>query len=144
MQVYQEAGNIRNITIFSGIAIAIALVSIYGTRLVGLFPSASTRKKLPVELLIFFIPVNFIFIFLGLFTMQESGGLNTFNFFIVPIVSLNIFAALSIASLPKKSLTGAILLLIVFTLPRSIQKFSEIIQSYQGQKTSIFCFKRRS
>lgn len=138
MQVYEEAQNYRNIIIFNLIAIAIALLSIFGTRLLGILPTIKTESKLPKELLAFLIPANIIFLLLGLFTMQESGGLNTFNFFIVPIVSFNLFTALNLANLPKKFIVPAVIVFILLTLPRSVFKLAEIIQNYQNQNTTVY------
>jgi len=141
MQVYEAAGNWRNVLIFNALAVIIALISLFGTRILGLLPTSKTAKSLPQELLLFFIPTNLLFLLLGLLTMQHSGGLNTFNFFIVPVVAFNlltVFNLTNITNVPKKIIAGVLVIFVLLTLPRSLMKLAEIVESYQSQKTSVF------
>lgn len=137
MQVYQEAGNTRNILILNTLAIGIALVCVFGTRLIGALPTWQTACKVPWQILIFFLPVNALFLFLGLFTLQRSGGLNVYNFFIVPVVSFNVLAALNVDSFRPRTFWLLMLLFVPLTLPRTILKFQEIVVSYQQSNTTV-------
>lgn len=138
MQVYQEAGNFRNILIFNALAVIIALIALFGTRLLGLLPTRKTAQSWPKELLLFFIPTNLLFLLLGLLTMQHSGGLNTFNFFIVPVVAFNLLAAFNLTHLPRKIVAAGLVIFVLLTLPRSLMKLAEIVDSYQSKNTSVF------
>lgn len=130
MQVYTAAGNTRNIVILNLLAVLLTGIAIYGTRMIGMVPLFRPRSEEWLKLLIFFVPTNLVFILLGLFTLQTSGGLNIFNFLIVPILSFNLIAAFNLERLPNKLFIVAFVLLCVFTIPRSALQLSEYGNRY--------------
>lgn len=135
MQVYEAYGNTRNIIIFNLWAAFLTFVAVYGTRMIGMIPPITTKNENLKQLLWFFIPANILFVLLGLFTLQTSGGLNIFNFLIVPIFSFNIFTALYFDNLKTKLFIPVFILFALLTIPRSFLQLSLFYQRYQTQNT---------
>jgi hypothetical protein len=120
-QVYEAAGNTKAIVAMDLFAIAVCLISVYGSRLFGFLPNVRLYRQLPVGLLLFLIPGTFLFTFLGLYTLQRSGLFNVFNFFAVACVPLALFTGLWVSQLfESKNLWFKLLavILIVTSLPR--------------------------
>lgn len=137
MQVYEAAGNLRNIFLFNLWAVFLTFVAIYGTRMFGLLPLFRVKDENWARTLLLFLPANLIFILLGLFTLQTSGGLNIFNFLIVPILSLNILAAFSLAQLPSKIFVPVFAVFALLTLPRSFLQLEDFVDRYSRAKTDL-------
>lgn len=124
-QVYEQAKNIRNLFILDIIAIIVAVISIHGTRLIGFFLGKNIYKKLGWKNILFFIPGLLIFHLLGLYTLQEAGGFNVFNFFVVGTVILSIFSALVIErfSFTNSFILAILAFVLVFvTIPRVVHE----------------------
>ncbi|GIW61540.1 MAG: hypothetical protein KatS3mg089_0392 [Patescibacteria group bacterium] len=124
-QVYEQAKNIRNLLVLDIIAILVAMISIHGTRLIGLFLGRNIYKKLGWRNILFFIPGLLIFHVLGLYTLQEAGEFNVFNFFVVGTVILSIFSAMVVERLfYTKNLILAItaFVVVILTIPRVIHE----------------------
>lgn len=120
-QVYETANNKRNLFILDFIAVIIAFVSIYGTRLLGFFITPGLLRFFGTEKVLFLMPGLLIFHVLGLFTIQKSGGVNVFNFFSVSAVILSIFTAYLIAKIRLRGFGILIALLFIgLTLPRTV------------------------
>lgn len=139
MQVYEAHKNYRNIFIWDTIAIIIALVSIHGTRLLGFFPNLKLLKFLGWEKVLFFIPGLFLFHFLGFYTLQEAGGLNVFNFFVVGTVVLSLFSSFTLGQLSESKKLFAKVFLIIFvilTIPRVVHEISYNIDNYKTHNDS--------
>jgi len=134
MQVYRAYNNLRNIFIFNLYAIFLTFVAVYGTRMIGMIPMFKVKNEHLKRLLWFFIPSNIIFILLGLFTLQTSGGLNIFNFLIVPIFSFNVIAALNLGKLNTKVFVPLIIIFAVLTVPRSFNQINHFYDRYSNQK----------
>ena len=135
MQVYKAAGNTRNIIIFNLWAVFLTFVAVYGTRMLGMIPTLKTKNEHLKKLLLFFIPANMLFILLGLFTLQTSGGLNIFNFLIVPIFSFNLFTALHFEKIKNKIfLVPVIIVFIILSVPRSITQLDLFYRRYSTQR----------
>ena len=133
MQVYEQAGNTRNIFIFNTLALIIALISIHGTRLLGFIPDKKLYKHLRMEGILFFVPGILLFTFLGFFTLQESGLFNVFNFFVVSLVILSLFAAFTLSEISQKRVRWAkifIFLFVLITVPRVIFEVGNFVNSY--------------
>lgn len=120
-QVYDVAHNYRNLFILDLIAVLIAFISIYGTRLLGFFITPRLVRFFGGGIMIFFLPGLLVFHILGLFTIQSSGGVNVFNFFSVSSFVLSLFAAYVLSRISFKSF-GLIFLaiFIILTIPRSL------------------------
>ncbi len=123
--VYEQAHNIKGIIFLDSIAILIALLSIHGTRLLGIFSSISIKRKSGFAMFLFIVPGILIFHILGLFTLQSSGGLNVFNFFVVSTVLLSIMLGVMVDTFPIKSKIVKVLFFILvvgLTVPRAISE----------------------
>lgn len=133
MQVYEAAGNIRNIVIYSGFAIILAFIGIYGTRMLGLFPIHLPNKRAK-EFIGMFYPAMLVFIGIGLTMLQISGGLNIYNFLITPIIVMVIITSLNIDAIPRKIAILLIPIIILITLPRSIMQLRSYARDYLENK----------
>ncbi len=123
MQVYEQAGNIRNIIIFNAYAVIVTLVCIHGTRFIGFLPQKKLYKLLGFEHMLFFIPGIITFHILGLFTLQAAGSFNVFNFFVVSTTVMAFFSAYVLYELTLRNTLWAnvvILVIVLLTLPRPI------------------------
>lgn len=130
MQVYEAYGNTRNLIIFNAIAVVMTFVAVYGTRMLGFLPWSFSFSTSQRKIWFFFVPANLIFLLLGLFTLQTSGGLNVFNFLIVPILSFNIFSAFTLSRLPVKILLPILLGFMALSLPRSVFQLKHFYLRY--------------
>jgi hypothetical protein len=117
-QVYDAHNNIRGKLFLDTIAVIITLICVHGTRLIGLVPSKSLYKKLGIEKILFFVPGAIIFHILGMFTLQQSGGFNVFNFFVVATVILSLFSAVVLEHIGfhKKNVFVWLLTIIIITI----------------------------
>ncbi|MDQ5951193.1 MAG: hypothetical protein QG639_470 [Patescibacteria group bacterium] len=135
MQVYEQAGNSRNIIAYNSLAVSITLLAIYGARLLGFTPFGKGVKSFPTEFLWLLIPANSIFMLIGFLFLQTTGGFNIYNFLITPILSFIIFASLSISEMKNHLLKFALLfIVVVLNTPRSYFQFTEYAQRYSLQK----------
>lgn len=140
MQVYEAAGNIRNIVILDVIAIIVGLICIQGTRLIGLIPTKKLAKVLGWEHVVFFVPGIILFHVLGLFTLQRSGSFNVFNFFVVAGVVMSFFSAYICydLTLKKKWFTrGLVLMIVLLTIPRAVYEVNTIITSLSNHSQMV-------
>jgi hypothetical protein len=122
MQVYVQAGNIRNIIIYDAFAIIVTLICIHGTRLLGFFPTKKLARILGWEHILFFIPGIILFHIFGLFTLQAAGSFNVFNFFVVSGVIMALFSAFLCYELMLKNAVWAkvlVLIIVLLTVPRA-------------------------
>lgn len=130
---FETTHNPVGIVLVNSIAIIIMFVCVYGTRILGFFLNKHVLRVIGWEKIIFFIPGLFLFNILGLFTLQISGGLNVFNFFVVSAVILSIFSSLNIAMLlqSKKKYALALLCAItILTVPRVIYETYHALSLY--------------
>jgi hypothetical protein len=137
-QVYEDAHNVRNLIVFDSLAVLIALISIYGTRLLGFVTTKKLFKFLGIEKTLLLIPALILFHVLGLFTIQSSGGVNVYNFFSVSAVILSLFAAFILSTFTKKLVGMTIIIIfIVLTVPRSMYEISSNISKYGSSDFSL-------
>jgi len=138
-QVYEQARNIRNLIVLDIIAITVAMISIHGTRLIGFLLGKNIYKKLGWRNILFFIPGLLIFHLLGLYTLQEAGGFNVFNFFVVGTVILSIFSAIVVE---KLSFTNNFIIaitafvLVFLTIPRVVHETISYLPTLITPKTA--------
>jgi hypothetical protein len=138
MQVYEAYGNTRNIILFNLLAVLLTFVAVYGTRMLGFFPLFKVKNENLKRLLLFFIPANILFVLLGLFTLQTSGGLNIFNFLIVPIFSFNLIAALNLSKLKNKFFIPVFIVFAILTVPRSFLQLKMYYLRYYNVQPDSF------
>ncbi len=139
MQFYDANRNYIGIFILDFIAIAITLISIHGTRLLGFLPNLKLLKFLGWQKALFFIPGLLLFHFLGLYTLQASGGFNVFNFFVVGTVVLSLFSAFTLGQLSESKKIFVKIFLIVFiilTVPRVIHEITYNLNNYKTHADS--------
>jgi hypothetical protein len=132
MVIYQAENNSFGIFVLDLIAIVVGLICIYGTRLFGFLPFKKP-VQFPWQVQVFFFPTMIIFTLLGLFTLQQAGLFNVFNFFVVAIVGLLIFSAFGLAEIQKKKSVLGTLFLIAFvliSLPRSLNDAGHMVMKY--------------
>lgn len=138
-QMYDANRNYMGIFILDFIAIIIALVSIHGTRLLGFLPNKKLLKFFGWEKIVFFLPGLFLFHFLGLYTLQASGGFNVFNFFVVGTVILSLFSAFTLSQLSESKKLFVKVFLIIFiiiTVPRVVHEITYNIENYKTHADS--------
>ena len=128
MQVYEAAGNTRNIVIMLLAAAVVFVLSMYGTRLLGLWPPLSFWKnRVRRTLLIFAWPATVLFLLIGMNTLQTSGGANTFNFFVVSLMFCGVFAAFNLVwlsqHLPKLVFVPLAGMIILLSLPMPLHEW---------------------
>lgn len=111
MQVYEAAQSWKGIGALNAIAIVIALTSIVGTKLIGLWHFKPSRHQwwwqLPIALAVISATT------IGFNTLQSPGGFNTYNFIIVAIQPLVITTALVLAHWWNKNLAGKVIVAIL-------------------------------
>lgn len=140
IQVYESTGNTRNIILLNIFAIIVGLISIQGTRLIGLVPTKKLAKILGWEHLVFFIPGIILFHILGLSTLQRSGSFNVFNFFVVSGVIMSLFSAyLCYELLLKKKWFSRVfvLVILILTIPRAIYEVNTFILSMRNHSHMV-------
>lgn len=116
LQVYQAHHNTKALVVWYSLAAGIFLMSIFHLRLLGLlafFPR--WREKLKIEELAYLAVPAVACIVIGMNFLQTSGGYNTFNFFIVALVPLNLLTAVSLGSLQKRWAQAIVIGLLVCT-----------------------------
>lgn len=142
MQVYQSAHNVLGVFVFDSIAILISLVCIHGTRLLGVLPRRDLYKKISWEMIVFFFPGIIIFHILGFFTLQTSGGLNVFNFFVVATVVLSLLSGMVLDrysfSLKKPVITAFLIIVVFVTIPRVVFEVTANIKAALNPKNNSF------
>lgn len=121
-------------TAYELIMVGICLIGMYGTRIIGLLPNKPLLKVLGKERLLFFVPALLIYILLGLNTLQETGGYNTFNFFAMSATVVAVFSAITLAGLWKWNILGkaCVAALIILTIPRVLYETKEILSMYRN------------
>ncbi|HYD35298.1 MAG TPA: hypothetical protein VD999_04485 [Vitreimonas sp.] len=131
-QVYEAYSNTRNLIIMDGIAIAVFMLSIYATRLIGMLPTLNLIKRdYGAWLLLVWWPM-WLFTFLGMNTLQSSGGANVFNFFIVALVVGGITTAFWIEKVlrwPMWLSWPLLMIVVLISLPRPLQDTYLFIKS---------------
>ena len=118
---------------------SIFLITIFGTKILGIFQTKNSLKKLPGEINIFLISGLIISLILGLFFQQTSGGANTFNFLVSVFVIGSIFTALAVSYWQEKIKHRIfefifIFLIVAFTLPRVLYGLNNNLRDIYNKK----------
>jgi len=135
---YEASSSYLHLAVMDIFAIFVTLISIYGTRIIGFLPSRQIINFFTLEKYIFFIVPILVFQILGLYTLQESGGFNVFNFFSVSTVILALFGAYYMSRLQKRPLHILIALVIItLTIPRAFHE-TELALSNLKEKFYVY------
>jgi hypothetical protein len=122
--------------------VCIYMIGTFGTKLIGLFQTKKSLAKFPIELHIFFLPALLMSLLLGIFFQQTIGTSNTFNFLVCVFILLTYYTALTCDELLKNfkpiPLVIASLLIILITIPRSINKLSNNISRLIQNKSTMY------
>lgn len=104
---------------------SIFIVTVFGTKLLGLFQTRKSLSLLPVELHIFLGSGMAVSAILGFFFQQYTGGANTFNFLVSIFIIGSIYTALACSYWINKVNRNVKFFLVVFvvalTVPRVLQ-----------------------
>jgi hypothetical protein len=124
MQVYEAAGNTRNVIVMNGVLVGIFLISVFGTRLLGILPTREWfTHEAKKHFLIFAGLPTLLFMFMGMNFLQASGGANIFNFFIIALLCMTIVTGFHWGWLASQRTWLARLLLailVLLSLPRPL------------------------
>lgn len=140
MQVYEEAGNTRNIIILYAMCILVFFISAYGVRLFGFFILFSKKIELFFEERVFFLTAIIVSTFIGMNMLQVSGGFNVFNFFVVSLFPLSIFSGYVFEFLWKskyRALKVFALIFLLMALPRPIHELWNMTKEYTIGKNFV-------
>lgn len=135
MQVYEEAHNVRNIVILYIAAVCVFFLVAYGVRLLGIFVVFSRRVFLRIEERVYILSGIAVCTFLGMNTLQVSGGFNVFNFFVVSLFPLTILSGYVFELLWKKKymfMKAAAIAFVLLSLPRSIHELWNTTKEYRS------------
>ena len=117
----------------------IFLLSIFGTKILAIFQTKNSLKKIPSEINIFLISGLTVSLLTGLFFQQSSGGANTFNFLVSVFIIGSIFTALAVSYWQEKIKHQVfkfafIFLIVAFTLPRVLDSLYNNLENIYNRK----------
>lgn len=122
--------------LYSAALVLVGLTMIHGIRMLGFLVHQRFLQANRGSFFLFFILPTFIFTFLGFTTLQDSGGLNVFNFFAVTLVLLPILLALSLVlwfQRMRAVLLVFVVCIAVFMFPRTFfETWSMVVRYMKG------------
>ena len=121
--IYAAHHNLPRIIEYESIYMLIYVVSVFGTKVLGLFQTRKSLKLLPLELNIVLITGILASLPLGMFFQQTSGGSNSINFLISVFIIGSIYTALAcyywLDKLKPFAKYLMIVIIVLITLPRT-------------------------
>jgi len=133
--IYAAHNNIPRIIEYESIYIGLYFVSVFGTKILGLFQTKKSLKLLPIEVNILLISGILASLPLGIFFQQTSGGSNSFNFLVSIFIIGSIYTALScyywLDKLKPLLKYLFIALIVMITVPRTINNVHNNITDLQ-------------
>ena len=128
MQIFKDHNNWIRIIQYDLIFFSIYILSVFGTKSIGLFQSKKSLSLLPREINIFLISGIIVSALAGFFFQQASGGANTFNFIVSIFIIGSIYSALSIyywlGKVGTKTKLFLIFIILLLTIPRVIHRWT--------------------
>ncbi len=127
-RIFEDHHNWIRIIITNLTLISMYVISIFGTKLIGVFQSRKSLSIFPLELNIFLLSGIVISTILGFFFQQTSGGANSFNFLVSIFIIGSMYTALTcyywLEKINKNFMWLLVILIIVLTAPRAIREWS--------------------
>lgn len=131
--IYAEHNNWLRVIEYELIYIFTFIITVFGTKLIGVFQSRKSFNSIPKELNILLLGGIITSAIAGFFFQQYSGGANTFNFLVSIFIIGSIYTALALdywlSKIGNKIKLLAIILLIFFTVPRVIHETTSNINN---------------
>lgn len=137
-RVYLEHNSWLRVTQYEIIFALIFIVTVFGTKLLGLLQTRKSLSLLPVELHIFLGSGMAVSAILGFFFQQYTGGANTFNFLVSIFIIGSIYTALAcsywINKVHRNVKFFLVIFVVVLTVPRVLQTTIVNIYNIQAKK----------
>lgn len=137
-RVYMDNRSWLRVAQYEVIFATIFIVTVFGTKLLGLLQTRKSLSRLPTELHIFLISGIVVSAILGLFFQQYTGGANTFNFLVSVFIIGSIYTALAcsywVSKLHRYIKIPLIILIVILTVIRVSQTAYVNIQSIQTKR----------
>lgn len=138
-RIYLEHHSWLRVAQYEFIFASIFIVTVFGTKLVGLLQTKKSFSLLPKELHIFLLSGIVVSAVIGLFFQQYTGGANTFNFLVSIFIVGSIYSALAcsywISKLHRYAKISLIIFIVILTAIRVLQTAfvnTQNIQMKQG------------
>jgi len=142
-QIYLEHHNWLRVIEYELIFIYLFIVTVFGTKLIGLIQTKKSLTSFPSELNVFLLSGIFVSAVLGFCFQQQSGGPNSF-IFLVSVFIFSSFYTANAANYWIKKINGkifyiviVIVILIILTSTRVLNVLFVNIQSIQKEKGNI-------
>ncbi len=132
--IAQYYGLTWKVRLYEVAAIIVTLLAIHGSRVLGFFYFVRSGSADGRHLYRSLALASIVFTFLGLTTLQVSGGFNVFNFFASSLSVLALYSAFLCARLwGSRNVIARILVVCIclVTLPRIIYETHKIVVSYR-------------
>lgn len=105
--IYQQHNSYLRVLSYELLYIAVYIVTIFGTKILGFFQTKKSLKQFPIELHIFLLSGLFVSFVAGSFFQQGAGsGANSFNFLVTVFIIGSFYTSLAVwywlQKLPKK------------------------------------------
>lgn len=138
--IYQQHNSYLRVLSYEFLYIFVYILTIFGTKIVGLFQTKKSLSYFSKELHIFLISGLFVSFLAGSFFQQGAGsGANSFNFLVDVFIMGSFYTALAvyywIAKLPKPLGIIFVVLILLLTIPRVIvetYKNADRVIHFQG------------
>jgi hypothetical protein len=148
MDEFEVHNNKLRIFILNVQMVVVFLVITFGTRILGFLGLFFGQKKLGNEIFLFLAAPFLLFIFVGLFFLQESGIFESFNFIAVSTVAGSMFTSIFLAkalnfATKKQSLYiklgffGLVGVAVLLTVPRTVYDAKYYLNLYKIKSGQI-------
>ncbi len=136
--IYYEHHNWLRVAQYELMFISLFIITVFGTKLMGLFQTKKTLALLPKQLHIFMLGGIAASAVVGFFFQQKSGGVNTFNFLVSIFVLGSIYTALAcnywIGKVKLKVKIFLIIVIVLITVPRVLYQGGSNINNIMQHK----------
>ena len=121
--IYQQHNSYLRVLSYEFLYIAVYVVAIFGTKILGIFQTKKSLKQFPMEIHIFLLSGLFVSFVAGSFFQQSAGsGANSFNFLVSVFIFGSFYTALAVwywtQKIPQKIAVIVAIAIILLTVPR--------------------------